>query len=156
MTRSEELTNDFLMHYGVKGMRWGVRKDARKDTSIGKKKNKNKENKSPFELAKDILNNSESITRDAGDIVRKKNSRKKVEGSEKISTMSDQELQRALNRHNLEKAYRNMLYEDSKASARKERIASYIDTIGKVMSIAGSAAAIAVGIAELRKNGSEK
>lgn len=71
-----------LKHYGIKGMRWGVRRFQNKDgtlTAAGKKRNASKE--------------------DAHDDYKKAHSRKNVE------SMSDAELRNRLNRLQMEQQY---------------------------------------------------
>ena len=71
-----------LKHYGIKGMRWGVRRFQNKDgtlTAAGKKRNASKE--------------------DAHDDYKKAHSRKSVE------SMSDAELRNRLNRLQMEQQY---------------------------------------------------
>lgn len=79
-------TNDYLAHYGVLGMKWGVRKDR---SSSGKKRNKSKVR---TRIEKEIK------TRKARD--------------KRVKSMSDVELRREINRLNMEKQYKELTQTD--------------------------------------------
>lgn len=88
--------NDELYHYGVKGMKWGVRK-GRKSGGLGKKLKKK------FRAAKTRFQNaSGSRSSNALRAYRKKD----------INRMSNKDLQTAINRMNLERQYRNLTKRD--------------------------------------------
>lgn len=75
-------SNDYLAHHGIKGMRWGVRKDRSSGGSVrGKKKSIPKEN---------------SFSKDYYDMKR----------------MSNKELRNAINRMELEKQYSMLVRND--------------------------------------------
>lgn len=101
----EDFADAFLSHYGVKGMQWGVRKktsDAvskHKARSAEKKANRSSENSADHER-------SASAQRKAADGGLKK--------------LSNQELQAAVTRMNLEQQYRN-LSSNTPAAKQKER-----------------------------------
>lgn len=89
------MENNELVHYGVKGMKWGVRRFQRKDGSLtpaGKKRyddsgGENKQNQSSEKSSSSSGNSS---------------------GRRNTSEMSDAELQRVVNRLNLEKRYKEL------------------------------------------------
>ena len=87
---------DELYHYGVKGMKWGVRK--------GRKSGELKRSlKKKFRAAKTRFQNaSGSRNSNALRAYRKKD----------INRMSNKDLQTAINRMNLEKQYRNLTRKD--------------------------------------------
>lgn len=101
-----------LYHYGVLGMKWGVRKDRSRD-GFGKKKKKTKlVLESPFSQKKRQV---ESKTK-APD------SSSAAKGVNKISDMSDDELRSLINRMQLEQQYRDLLpkkQEKGKSFAKK-------------------------------------
>ena len=81
------MENNELVHYGVKGMKWGVRRYQRKDGSLtpaGKKRYDD----SGGEKSSSSSGNSS--------------------GRRNTSEMSDAELQRVVNRLNLEKRYKEL------------------------------------------------
>ena len=87
-----------LMHHGVKGMKWGVRKDRSiSGRSIGK---------AAKSAASSVTNRAKNITGSRSSkalkAARKKN----------IDEMSNQELQEVINRLNLERNYRSLTKTD--------------------------------------------
>lgn len=97
---------DELYHHGVKGMKWGVRKYQTKGgtwTSAGKKHLRiNATKKKIHEGRKIAVNRARNLTGSSNTNTRKE-ARKKD-----INEMSNQELQAAITRMNLERQYRGL------------------------------------------------
>lgn len=88
-----------LYHYGVLGMKWGVRKDRTRG-GFGKKKKKTKlVLESPFSQKK----------RQAEERTKAQESADAAKGVKKISDMSDDELRSLINRMQLERQYKDLL-----------------------------------------------
>lgn len=96
---------DILEHAGVKGMKWGVRKNPKASSGTTKKVSGK---------------NSSSTDRKAVDKIREK----------KVSQMSDKQLKRAINRMNLEKQYRDL--SPSKMKKGHNKVKSAIAVAGTV------------------------
>jgi len=61
-----------------------------------------------------------------------------------VSKMSDQDLQKKVNRMNLERNYRNL--KSDQISLGRDRAADYLDTAGDILAVGASAAQIAMAI----------
>ena len=101
----EDDVEDFLAHYGVKGMKWGVRKKASdavdkvKERSAEKKTNRSSPNSSDHERASSL----NQMAADGG-----------------VKKLSNKELQDLVKRMNLERQYSD-LQSKTPAGKRKER-----------------------------------
>ena len=89
------IKRDELYHYGVKGMKWGVRKDK-----------VNKIKSSTVKKARNAANYYKNVTGARSSAAVKKYRRKNIDG------MSDADIRKAINRMNLEKDYRNLTKAD--------------------------------------------
>ena len=113
-----------MYHYGIKGMRWGVRR-KNKHLNIGALK-------SGTDSANNIVREGRTLNKSVRGIRSRKTD---------LSKMTDDELRAKVNRMNLEQQY------DRLSSSETSRGRSYVDD---TLSIAGSALAItssALGIA---------
>lgn len=151
-----------LMHHGIKGMHWGVRRyqnydgtrigSERRKSSDGSKNNENKkrglsesQKESLFKPGKDgKASNAEKVTRAAKDSVG--STRNIVERSGKKSyksdapTLSDKELREKINRMELEQRYDRLNQE--RVSTGNQKALEILDYAGDVVSIGASAATI--------------
>ena len=116
-----ETFGDFLAHYGVFGMRWGVRKPGtrggtppsnRKKGSVVKKTSSS--GNSDKKASKEGENKTSSSTKKP---VEKKSSPKKPDRAS-LATMSDAELQQRLNRMRLEQQFLDMMKVPPKTKSR--------------------------------------
>ena len=98
-----------------------------------------------------IASQSSQITRNTKNIAEQSARRAREKTSSKIdvSSMTDKELQQAINRMNLEKNYKYLSTENV-ASGRRQ-VGDYLQTVGDVLAIGASAASILIAIHELRK-----
>ena len=129
--------DDYLVHHGVKGMKWGVRKDRSSGGKIlkayakthfpveyalgkGVKKSANAIKSGVNKRAKTVSNNKSEIkkaTRSARNVYRNVTGSKRSAAMTKyrkknIDGMSDADLRKAVNRMNLEKQYRDLTKAD--------------------------------------------
>lgn len=103
----------YLCHHGVKGMKWGRRKDRNKGSSPNKAKNvKNKDQK--------IENNKDE----------KKSSNKP---KKKLKDLTDQELQSKIRRLQMEKQYRDLKKDE--VSAGKRLLGEILKTSGRMLGV---------------------
>lgn len=116
-----------LKHYGVPGMKWGVKKQHE---TIGKKSSQG------FKEASNIAN---TIARTSGP---SKKTRKA------ISQMSDQELRAKINRMQMEQQYSSL--NPSRISRGASHAANVLSVAGSLAAIGGSIAGIALAIKQLK------
>lgn len=166
-------TNGELKHWGVKGMKWGVRRYQNKDGSLtpaGDKRYardvrennaKKKDNRiningpDPKRWAQEDLKRTKGVVDSSKDMVKElKNIDNNIKPKSKapkmdLSKMSDQEMRSKINRAILEKQYADM-FAPQKTSKGREYATQILETTGTVLAIGGSALGIALAIKELR------
>lgn len=161
-----------LCHYGVKGMRWGVRRYRNDDgtlTDAGKKRYdrdvrennaKKKENrinidgpdpkrwaKEDVTRAKRIVDSSSSFVDNLKGVERRtRPAPKKMD----LSKMTDQQLRDRINRANLEKQYNDMFNNTAEVKKGRKYVENVLDAAGTVLAIGSSALSIALAIKELK------
>lgn len=167
------MENKTLTHWGVKGMRWGVRRYQNKDGSLtpaGQKRYdrdvqennaKKKDNrividgpdarrwvKEDTKRAKGVVDSSRDMVKDLKNINDSTRSRSKRQTMD-LSKMSDQEMRSQINRALLEKQYNDM-FAPQKTSKGRECVSKVLETTGTVLAIGSSALGIALAVKELR------
>ena len=100
----EEEMNSFLAHYGIKGMRWGIRRTQ----------------------AQLHAGTSE-------DAIRANEIRAKVQ-TQGLSSLSNQEMQHLVQRMNLEQQYARVTYQPSKIARGKAQVDTFLQTANTVNS----------------------
>ena len=167
--------NYMLVHYGVKGMRWGVRRYRNKDgtlTPAGKKRydqdirdnaSKKKENRidtsnpdpdrwvrEDLTRAKKVVDTSSDLVRTAKTIERETRPQSKKKRMD-LSNMSDQELRQKINRELLERQYNDVFGKEEapKISKGREYANKILETAGTVLAVTSSALGIALAIKQL-------
>lgn len=126
----------YLAHHGVRGMKWGVRKNkGDKDPRI----------KSLKEFSK-ITDNSRRI-RDTSRSMR----RQKVAAKVKTTNLSTKELERRVKRMRLEQDYRDL--KTSQVINGERSVMDVLSIAGNVAAIGASATSIILSIQQIRKGG---
>lgn len=168
-----------LMHYGILGMKWGVRRYQNKDGSLTKagkerydrdirennaKKKDNRikdlEETGPdpkrwaredLERSKDVVDAHADLVKEAKKISDKTAPKPKTERMD-LSKMSDKELRDRINRELLEQQYNKMFNEATQPQISKGRqvLNDTLDIAGGVLAVTGSALTIALAIQKLR------
>lgn len=157
-----------IYHFGIKGMKWGVRRYENPDgtlTELGKARYGSKAKNDPAnkgyyrdveasqdaqQLSRAAKGGSQS-TSAASNIARRSIERERARAKSRIdlSSMSDEEIRRRVNRMNLERQYKDLMTSD--VGAGKAAVRDFLDTVGDVITIAGGIAVIASSAYMIRK-----
>lgn len=168
--------NNQIWHWGVKGMKWGVRRYQNTDGSLtdaGKRRystdvaanaKKKKDNRLPEESLNDpnrwVKEDRERMKRvvDSGNqmagnlkTLNDKSMRIQARRTPKmdLSKMTDQEMREQINRAMLEKQYDDM-FNPKKVYSGREAVSDTLEIAGSVLAITSSALGIALAIKELK------
>lgn len=170
---------DYLQHFGVKGMKWGVRRYENPDgtltaagkaryghyeTSIANAKNDTARATAEAKLRSSVRTGAQNDTRSMSTIAREGSSMSnqmsniaRTQGNAKIrkakaaidlSEMSDQDLQKAINRMNMEQNYKRLATAD--IASGHEHVNEILSTVGAGLAVTASALTIALSIQQLR------
>lgn len=138
---------DNLQHHGIKGQKWGVRRYQNKDGSLtadGRKRYGSEDNfrkqypedvKKGLKTAKGLVDKG----KDVNDKITKKAKEEQIKKD--VSKMSDQELQKIVNRLNMEERYKQVM--NSRAADDGKNV------VDKILGYAGTAAVVGIGAVDL-------
>lgn len=134
------MTNE-LYHYGVKGMKWGVRKDR-----IGKAIDRN------GDRYRRVAREGSSVANASAEGLRKVgSSRMSKKRTSDMKNMSDKELRDKINRMNMEQQYSRMVSSESKVNRGRDFAVNSLQIAGAVLGVGASAMTIAISIREMKK-----
>lgn len=163
--------DNYLCHYGVNGMRWGVRRYQNSDGSLtpagrkryerdqrensGKKKGNKVGQADPNRWVKEDLTRTQRLTNETAGLARNlkaannQSIRSKPRKRMDLSNMSDQELRNQINRELLERQY-NDVFNPPTVSKGRQYASQILETTGTVLAIGSSALGIALAIKDLK------
>lgn len=161
------MSDNYIAHFGIKGMKWGVRRFQNKDgslTELGKKRvqsdldelseekqkkykpNVNKWVKSDLTETKNVISNSKSLATTALNSSRKKSQKAKVRMN--LDNMTDKEMRDIINRELLERQYNDM-FAPKNVNKGRERIEKFLEGTITALGVTGTALSIALSIRQL-------
>lgn len=165
------MDNNELRHWGVRGMKWGVRRYQNKDGSLtnagqkryerdqkenaGKKKGNKVGAADPNRWVKEDLDRTKKLTDASSNMTKelKKINENSIKSKPKtkmdLSNMSDKEMRDKINRAFLEKQYNDM-FAPQKTSKGREYVTRALETAGSVLAVTSSALGIALAIKDLK------
>lgn len=163
-----------LQHWGIKGMKWGVRRYQNKDgtlTAAGKKRmyremfddeskdlkerkkyiaSSDRWVKEDLERSKRLADESTNMARNSKNlsdsIGRAANKKKSMD----LSNMTDKEMRDQINRALLERQYTDMFAEPTRVSRGTEYVSRTLDVAGNALAVTASALGIALAIKQLK------
>jgi hypothetical protein len=161
--------SDNIVHSGIKGMKWGVRRYQNKDGSLtpaGKKrydrdtselsdKKKAKYKADPDKWVKEDLEGARRLSDETSNMARKlkdvndSSMRNRPKIKMDLSSMTDQQMRNEINRALLERQY-NDLFAPQKVSKGKQVMSKILDGTVATLGIASSALGIALAIKQLK------
>lgn len=159
-----------LCHWGVKGMKWGIRRYQNSDgtlTNAGKKRyardlrdtpltkeerNSGGREANPHKWVKEDIERSKRLTDASSNAVQQLKTANRIHSTTSkrmdLSEMSDKEMRDRINREILERQYNDM-FSPKTVSKGKERISKTLEVTGAVLGVTSSALGIALAIKEL-------
>lgn len=161
----------YLEHWGIEGMKWGVRRYQNSDGTLteagmkryerdkrensGKKKGDKIGAADPDRWVKEDLTRSRKLTDESTQLTNKLKTandnavRNKAKSRMDLSNMTDQEMRNQINRALLERQY-NEMFAPQTVSKGREHVSKILETTGTVLAIGSSALGIALAIKELK------
>lgn len=136
--------NNELMHYGKMGMRWGIRRESRSNSSSEHKKVSSDQ----LNKVKTATDHSSKLTEAGLNIHKSVSDIKSAKRREDLSQLTDAELQSKIKRMNLEQQYATL--NGNQVTKGQSYAKSTLEIAGSVLAIGSSAIGIAVAIKQLK------
>ena len=141
---------DELKHYGIKGMKWGVRRFQNSDGSLtadGKKRYSGDNLKDIQKQVNQGKNVVDGVKKTRTKVAEKQHE-KKIKSD--LSQMSDKELRDIVNRLNMEERYMQVM-KSRDVQVGKSKADKILDYAGTALTIGSSALSIMIAIKALQK-----
>lgn len=118
------MTENELLHYGVLGMKWGVKKARKSSDTVDETRRKSNTQKSNTQKSNTQNSNTKQQSKK---FVTKKQKQKQI--MEDLNSMSDKELRERLNRMQMEQQYIRMMTPEK--SAAKKQVEQFLINEGR-------------------------
>ena len=145
--KSQLIKNNVLGHSGIKGQKWGIRRYQNEDGSLTEEGKKRYGTPETYRAVAKEASSLEEATKGASSAASTAASIINTQrGSQAIrkdySGLTDQELQRRVNRLNLERAYGDLSGDTKYVKTGKEKAREILQTVGATLAVASTAIAI--------------
>ena len=145
-----DIEEDELQHYGIEGMRWGVRRRSNSGSTTARERVKNIKNKVVSNSGKSLVDNMSKTATNISNLDKSMLSAQKSKNKNiDLSEITDEDLKKAITRFTLENQYKNAIAE-SNVSAGRMRASAILDVGGSALAVTGSALGIALAIKSLK------
>ena len=137
---------DQIWHWGIKGMKWGVRRYQNADgslTDVGKRRYDAERIKWVVDSGNQIAGNLKTLNEKSMKIQSRRTPKMD------LSKMTDQEMREQINRAMLERQYDDM-FNPKKVYSGREAVGDTLEIAGSVLAVTSSALGIALAIKELK------
>ena len=156
------MVNDYLeirelYHHGIKGQKWGVRRYQNEDGTLtdegkeryGAEDKSDKMSEKNYKSTMDVLNAAKTISNETANLaVPKKGS--KIVNKKNYKNMSDEELRKKVNRLQLERQYGDLTGDNKYVMTGREKVRETLQTVGSLITIAGSVVGIVYTVNKLK------
>lgn len=145
--KNQLIKNNVLGHSGIKGQKWGIRRYQNEDGSLTEEGKKRYGTPETYRAVAKEASSLEEATKGASSAASTAASIINTQrGSQAIrkdySGLTDQELQRRVNRLNLERAYGDLSGDTKYVKTGKEKAREILQTVGATLAVASTAVAI--------------
>lgn len=155
------MNNNYIIHWGIPGMKWGVRRYRNKDGSLtpaGERRyNRTKTDpdkwvREDLVRTKNLTKEAKNLTQEAANLNRLTTSTRSKSKRMDLSKMTDKEMRDKINRELLERQYDQLFNEMDKKNTRRGReiVGDTLAIAGATLGVAGSSLGIALAIKELK------
>lgn len=120
----DQPAEDFISHHGVKGQKWGVRKDR----STSGRRSKTKRSLITININKGSASKKQEVSKKAGILKKTVEAKKKSKSkSESIHDLSDEELNARISRLQREQQYKQLLQQSASSIQPSNQSKSYVN-----------------------------
>jgi hypothetical protein len=140
--------NNTLIHHGIKGMRWGVRRSRPSGSGGSVSSRVRKATPNQIGKAKSTADEGSKITKEGSNIAKSVGNMRKTRKREDLSKLSDSELKTIIDRMTLEQRYTTL--SGSRVTKGQSYVVDTLDVVGSALAIGSSAAAIALAMKQMK------